>query len=120
MQNGDTLVGGLTFQEQVIVPWPDSSSLFYIFTAGIFTPYGFWYSVVDMSQNGGLGAVVQKNVQLTTYQASDCVAAVKHGNGRDWWVFFRRFDTVNDEYYRYLVSPTGISGPFIPKYWNHN
>ena len=113
MQNGDTLVGGLTFQEQVIVPWPDSSSLFYIFTAGIFTPYGFWYSVVDMSQNGGLGAVVQKNVQLTTYQASDCVAAVKHGNGRDWWVFFRRFDTVNDEYYRYLVSPTGISGPFI-------
>jgi hypothetical protein len=113
MQNGDTLVGGLTFQEQVIVPWPDSPELFYIFTAGIFTPYGFWYSVVDMSQNGGLGAVVQKNVQLTTYQASDCVASIKHGNGRDWWVFFRRWDTVNDEYYRYLVSPSGITGPFI-------
>jgi hypothetical protein len=94
MQNGDTLVGGLTFQEQVIVPWPDSPNLFYIFTAGIFTPYGFWYSVVDMSQNGGL-------------------AAVKHGNGRDWWVFFRRWDTVNDEYYKYLVSPSGITGPFI-------
>jgi hypothetical protein len=66
-----------------------------------------------MNQNGGLGAVVQKNVQLTNFKASDCVAAVKHGNGRDWWVFFRRWDTVNDEYYRFLVSPSGVSGPFI-------
>ena len=32
MQNGDTLIGSSLFQEQVIVPWPDSSHLFYIFT----------------------------------------------------------------------------------------
>ncbi|MBL0342714.1 MAG: T9SS type A sorting domain-containing protein [Bacteroidetes bacterium] len=66
-----------------------------------------------MNQNGGLGAVVQKNVQMTNYQASDCVTAVKHGNGRDWWVFFRRFDVVNDSMYRYLVTPSGIEGPFV-------
>ncbi|MBL0339590.1 MAG: hypothetical protein IPP71_00970 [Bacteroidetes bacterium] len=113
MQNGDTLIGGLTFQEQVIVPWPDSTHLFYIFTAGVAVPFGFWYSVVDMNQNGGLGAVIQKNVRLTNYEASDCVAAVKHGNGRDWWVLFRRYDVVNDSMYRYLVTPAGIEGPFI-------
>ncbi len=113
MQNGDTLVGGLTFQEQVIVPWPDSSSLFYIFTAGIFTPYGFWYSVVDMSQNGGMGAVAQKNVQLTNYQASDCVSAIKHGNGRDWWVFFKDYQTWNNNFHTYLITPNGIGTPFV-------
>ncbi len=112
LQNGDTLIGTGYFQENVIVPWPDSSHLFFIFSPGLIF-YGFWYSVVDLSQNGGLGAVVQKNVQLTNYKASDCVAAVKHGNGRDWWVFFRRYDVVNDSMYRYLISPAGIEGPFV-------
>ncbi|MBK7967856.1 MAG: T9SS type A sorting domain-containing protein [Bacteroidetes bacterium] len=113
MQNGDTLIGDLLFQEQVIVPLPGSSHLFYIFTPSVLVFYGFWYSVVDLNQNGGLGAVVQKNVQMTNYQASDCVTAVKHGNGRDWWVFFRRFDVVNDSMYRYLITPLGIEGPFV-------
>ncbi|MBK6642094.1 MAG: T9SS type A sorting domain-containing protein [Bacteroidetes bacterium] len=113
MQNGDTLIGSLLFQEQVIVPLPGSSHLFYIFTPSVLFFYGFWYSVVDLNQNGGLGAVVQKNVQMTNYQASDCVTAVKHGNGRDWWVFFRRFDVVNDSMYRYLITPLGIEGPFV-------
>ncbi|MBK8873566.1 MAG: T9SS type A sorting domain-containing protein [Bacteroidetes bacterium] len=113
MQNGDTLVGDLMFQEQVIVPWPDSSNLFYIFTACLFFPTGFWYSVVDMSQNGGLGAVTQKNVQLTNYQASDCVAAIKHGNGRDWWVFFKDYQTWNNNFHTYLITPNGIGTPFV-------
>jgi len=113
MQNGDTLVGSGLFQEQVIVPWPDSSNLFYLFTAGVFAPFGFWYSVIDLNQNGGLGAVVQKNVQLTNYEASDCVAAVKHGNGRDWWVLFKDYMSWNNSIYTYLITPNGISGPFL-------
>ncbi|HMT27767.1 MAG TPA: T9SS type A sorting domain-containing protein [Bacteroidia bacterium] len=112
MQNGDTLIGGLTFQEQVIVPWPDSTHLFYIFTAGVAVPFGFWYSVVDMNHNGGLGSIVQKNVQLNNLKASDCVTAVKHGNGRDWWVFFKDYLTWNNTFHAYLITPSGISGPY--------
>jgi hypothetical protein len=113
MLNGDTLVGDLMFQEQVIVPRPDSSNLFYIFTSCLFFPEGFWYSVVDMNQNGGLGAVVQKNVQLTNFKASDCVAAVKHGNGRDWWVFFKDYQNWNNNFHTYLITPNGVSAPFV-------
>ncbi|MBL0342715.1 MAG: hypothetical protein IPP71_18585 [Bacteroidetes bacterium] len=41
MQNGDTLIGTAFFQEQVIVPWPDSSHLFFIFSPGlIFMVFG--------------------------------------------------------------------------------
>jgi hypothetical protein len=43
-----------------------------------------------MRLNGGLGAVTQKNVQLQSFQQVDCINAVKHGNGRDWWVIFRK------------------------------
>ncbi|MBK8875688.1 MAG: hypothetical protein IPN13_17965 [Bacteroidetes bacterium] len=86
MQNGDTLIGSIV-SGTGYRPMARFVPSFYIFTPSVLFFYGFWYSVVDLNQNGGLGAVVQKNVQMTNYQASDCVTAVKHGNGRDWWVF---------------------------------
>src|SRR6185436_9980690 len=113
MQNGDTLIGALSFQEQVIIPVPDSDSLFYLFSIGLFTPYGLYYSIIDISQNSGLGAVVLKNIQINNFKATDCLNAVKHANGRDWWLLFRRSDSVNNSYYKYLITPTGISPPSI-------
>jgi hypothetical protein len=64
-----------------------------------------------MAQDSGRGAVTLKNIQLNNYPADDGITAIKHGNGRDWWIISRRSDTVNDEFYEYLVSPSGISGP---------
>ena len=63
-----------------------------------------------MSLNGGLGAVIQKNIQLNTYQASDGLGAVKHGNGRDWWIITKDYDSniAQDSLHVYLVSPMGI------------
>lgn len=95
---------------------PNNTNQYYLFSIGVTnsSPTGLYYSIVDMSLNNGLGAVVQKNVQLLSYPANDGLIAVKHGNGRDWWVLFRRWNAPpNDEYFKFLVSPTGISGPFI-------
>jgi hypothetical protein len=72
-----------------------------------------YYSTIDVSQNGGLGSVVQKNIQLQTFKCTDGLTAVKHGNGRDWWILFRRWDINNSEFYKYLVTPNGISNVMI-------
>lgn len=113
MQNGDTLVGRAWYQEHVIVPNPADSNLYYIFSAGVTSIYGLYYSVVDLSLNGGLGAVTQKNVMLDSVPADDCVIAIKNGNGRDWWVLFKRSsfpfaNPPNNEWHEYIVTPTGV------------
>ena len=86
-----------------------------MFHIGVTHDYGLYYSVVDISLNNGLGAVTQKNVQLQSFPNVDCLNAIKHGNGRDWWVFFRRWQpggpvlpTIN-EFHSYLVTPNGIT-----------
>jgi hypothetical protein len=114
MQNGDLIVMGLWYQEAIIIPNAIDSNLFYLFTIGVSGNYGLYYSIIDLSQNNGLGAVTQKNVQLLNKKSIDCICAVKHGNGRDWWLFFKTYGSVaNNDFYKYLISPSGISGPFM-------
>ena len=69
-----------------------------------------------MSLNGGLGAVVTRDSAIGTFRVADCVQAVKHGNGRDWWVIAKYSNinsTVHNRFYVYLVTPNGISAPTI-------
>ena len=97
MQNGDSIVGQGWFYELVIVPNPSGNNTFYLFSIGVTNSgdSGLYYSVVDMNLNGGLGAVTQKNIRLQPFKIDDGLTAIKHGNGRDWWLFF-------------LVAPTLI------------
>lgn len=115
MLNGDSLFGLSQFNQTFII-CPVNLNLIYIFHVDV-NSSGFWeglyYSIVDMTLNGGLGTVTSKNNQLLNYPMIDCVAAVKHGNGRDWWVLSRRWDITNNAFYFYMVSPNGITGPFI-------
>ena len=59
MQNGTGLMGApSSSQSGIIVPKPGSNNLYYIFTVPFETdPGGLRYSIVDMTLNGGLGAV---------------------------------------------------------------
>jgi len=115
MQNGDSIVGEGWYNELLIIPFADSDSLFYLFSTGVTgsSQNGIYYSVIDKSLNGGSGEVVQKNIQLQTFQCTDGLTAIKHGNGRDWWIVFKRWDIINNTYYKYLISPTGISNLII-------
>jgi len=117
MQGGDSLITRAWYNEQIIIPQPDDTSLYYVVTAGVTSIYGLYYSIVDLSQNGGLGAVVQKNIQLQSFANVDCINAIKHGNGRDWWVLFRKSGVSpgnpNNEIYQYLITPSGISSVLV-------
>ncbi|MEO8146887.1 MAG: hypothetical protein ABI723_04570 [Bacteroidia bacterium] len=114
MPNGDQIISGLWYMEGLITPDPSDSNKYYLFNVGVTGNFGLYYSTIDMSLDSGLGGIVQKNIQLLPDQANDGLIAIKHGNGRDWWVLFRNFGaTFNNSFYKFLVSPSGISGPFI-------
>ncbi len=64
-------------------------------------------AVIDMSKNNGLGRVVNRKIPVVhDTLISGRLQAVKHANGRDWWVIcFRR---ESNQYYRVLIDPEGI------------
>ncbi|HMT28723.1 MAG TPA: T9SS type A sorting domain-containing protein [Bacteroidia bacterium] len=57
-------------------------------------------------------SLIQKNIQLQSFPNTDCLNAIKHGNGRDWWVISRPYGyppgTPNFEFRQYLITPAGI------------
>jgi hypothetical protein len=63
-----------------------------------------------MNMENGLGKVTARNKKLLDFPVIP-FAAAKHGNGRDWWVMTARYS--EPEYYRFLVTPQGVQGPFI-------
>jgi hypothetical protein len=117
MANGSPLVGLGLYNGLVIVPFVYNQNLYFVFHVGAYSVNGLYYSVVDMSLNGGLGAVIQKNIQINNLWLGDCISAVKHGNGRDWWLITKlggNGATQIDRFYSYLITANGqIVAPII-------
>ncbi|MFN0015229.1 MAG: T9SS type A sorting domain-containing protein [Saprospiraceae bacterium] len=71
-----------------------------------FGPLHLYHTVVDMSQNNGLGKVISKNNLIVEDTLTSCaLQAVRHANGRDWWVLAPEFN--GNCYYKILVDPAG-------------
>lgn len=100
-------------QGVLILPKPDSPGIYYLFhgSADVWAgPHALYLYVttIDMSLDGGMGGVVLKNqVVISDELNTGKLTAVRHANGRDWWVFCHKVNT--DIFYRLLVSPEGIS-----------
>ncbi len=115
MLNGDSIAGDGWYHEMVIVPNPGDDSLYYVFSIGVATSLiGLKYSIVDIRGDNGMGEVTQKNISLlNNIRMVDCLTAIKHGNGRDWWVVAKlstaHLQTSNNTWFVYLISPNGIS-----------
>jgi len=114
MMNGDSLRGGSSSsQAALIVPVPSLNGHYYLFTtdseAGLYTPPtlggALCYNEIDMSLNGGLGAVTAKNIALHPL-ATEKLTAVEHCNGHDVWVASHRY--YSDAFYCYLVTDNGL------------
>jgi hypothetical protein len=102
-------------QSHLILPKPGSPNEYYLIHGTYDDPVVqcadyLYVSVVDMSQEGGLGAVVEKNTVLIQDQLNiGKITAVRHANGRDWWVLCHKINT--DTFYRLLLTPQGFGGP---------
>jgi hypothetical protein len=124
ISGSDSIIGEGWYHEMVILPFPDSDSLAYIFSIGVTVPqnFGLYYTLINYKANNDTGIVIQKNVQLNNFPAFDGLTAVRHGNGRDWWLVFQRWDPVNftglNDFYIYEINSLGINvniqniGPF--------
>ena len=109
---------GLTIrQSHLIIPLPNQPNNFILFHGTIdniaqITSSFLYYSIIDMAKNGGLGEVVLKNQVLISDELNvGKIAAVKHGNGSDWWIACHKLNT--DSIYTVLVTPQGIGIPTI-------
>ena len=109
MENGTDLMGHpSSTQSGVIVPFPDDTSKYYIFTvdAEISTEKGLRYSIVDLTLDNGNGAVTnEKNIFLNS-PTEEKVTAVRHGNGKDIWVITHLWNS--DKFLSYLITKDGL------------
>ncbi len=111
MPNGSGLKGhSSSTQSGIVVPAPLNPNLYYLFTAFYQAQGGMYYSVIDMTRDGGMGDITRKNVLLKN-PATEKLTAVMHENGNDVWVIGH--DWGNDAFMAYLVTPNGVSEPVI-------
>jgi hypothetical protein len=150
MQNGDSTNspggmemsnhygGGSLFPQSDII-LPKKGNQYYVFATGMSDSnwtkwygggyYPFFeylnYSIVDMDSNGGLGKVLVKNKIILDSQTYFNVAmsAVRHGNGKDWWLVKEDYRKHGFQVFR--ITPDSIIGPtyyYVPvakrgNYW---
>ncbi len=118
MQNGVGLYGDpSSSQSALIVPNQKDTNLFYIFTVdtsvGEGDPdYGLNYSVVDISQNAGAGAVIQKNKNLLANCSEKITAVLKDCFEKSVWVIAYATENGTDgpfnTYHAYEVNDNGV------------
>jgi hypothetical protein len=111
MQNGDSLIGRAFYNGLTFLNKPGSDSLYYLFQWGYNSDAGLYYSLIDPYYNDS-GTVIFKNIKL---QLSDSsleygVNAVRHGNGRDWWIITRNGLNSN-QFNLFYVGLDSIFGP---------
>jgi hypothetical protein len=96
----------------ISLPIPDTKSSYLLFNPQFIQTddsSAIWnkllYNKVDITN--GFGKVVEKNIEIISEDSLwDAAAAVRHGNGRDWWVVIARGK--NRDFWEILIDPSGI------------
>lgn len=115
MPHSDELIGSyLNPNPCIAFPMPGTAGKYYLFTVGgtengVSRP-GAEYSVIDMSLDGGLGDLVegQINVPLVAADSTfEIITALKHGSRDAYWVILRNHRSPN-KMLSFLVDATGV------------
>lgn len=105
MPNGFNLGGDpSSTQSGVIIPHPGNKDIYYVFSVD-YEVGKLQYSIVDITANGGFGDVISKNNDLLD-ASTEKISAVRHANGRDFWVVGHEWAT--DNFYLWRVTDTGL------------
>jgi len=94
----------------ILLPYPGDTNKYVLFHQTELdqnsTYQGIYKSIIDISLDGGLGAVIQKNDTVKLDSLSWGISACRHANGQDWWVVFLQDNT--DTIYKVLFTDFGI------------
>ena len=113
---GQGTYGYILTQGGIILPMPEHENLYFLLHADkhlttdqtSLQSSNLFYSIVDMTLQGGLGEVVTKNITLLSDDLDmGRLTATRHANGRDWWLLSRSYGT--NRYHRILLELDGIS-----------
>ncbi len=134
MENGDSLNpstwndyvcnaqgGEIISQGALSLPLPDSNdSTFLLLHTQIddigndkieLLPLNLYTTKINMLSNNGLGKVFDKNkLLISDVLDGGNISAVKHDNGKDWWVLVRKF--ISNTYYSIKVTSKGVDTVF--------
>ena len=110
MPNGTGLMGNTSSTNSaIIVPKPGDTTTYFIFTSDAaengFT-VGYRYSEVNMTLNGGLGDIINKNILLYS-PSTERLTATRHANGIDYWVFTKEWG--NNRFKVFKVDCNGVN-----------
>ena len=134
IQNGDNLIdsvwynqwgqkGGTCNQADLLLPIGNKVYYFNLNSSDAFLSSvkqfdGMYYHIIDPLANGGAGAVISKKNKLISDTLGFCgLQAIRHANGKDWWLFKTGFWSVADSFklYRWLITDTGIGAMQVIK-----
>lgn len=135
MENGDEInVGSINYEQEcyeylgiayirsgnMTLPMPGNPDWNFLLhlrlienTDSIYKPLldRLYFTEIDVAANNGLGKVLQKNQTIVADSLHDAIAAVRHGNGRDWWVMIPRGP--NRQFWKIMLTPEGFKEPVL-------
>ncbi len=97
-------------QSAIVVPKPNSSDLYYVFTVDAVEnelEKGMRYTLIDMSLDNGLGDAVIEEKNLPVLPLScEKVTAVEHGTLEAYWIIGHKWNT--NSFYAFLLTENGL------------
>lgn len=109
MEGGDSIATVSWYRELLILPWPDSVNKFVVIASMATSGTKISYSKVDLTYNNGFGKVFDKNTVIDIGNICDGITAIRHGNGRDWWILYKKWFFNNNTVFKILLTPQGLS-----------
>jgi len=112
MPNGSGLFGYIINSQAVFtIQNLSDHNKYFLFTLGHygFIPQGLYYSVIDMTLNGGLGDVVNGMKNIPVYggeNTANWMSGTRHKNNKDAWLIVRSI--VPSQYLAYKITSSGI------------
>ncbi len=113
--NGSCFGGYPGHQDMLILEDPADQEGYYMIhkrldraVDGSFDILSLSYSYVDLSLDGGLGAVTEKNVDFYTIEQFlwSYLTAINHSNGKDWWIVNPGADS---KFYVFTIDIDGLN-----------
>ncbi|MCB9021378.1 MAG: hypothetical protein H6548_04595 [Chitinophagales bacterium] len=98
----------------LLLPAPiNLDTLFYLFTLDTTLSY----TLIDRRLRDGTGGILDSAINVligdTLISLDTKLTSVRHGNGRDWWIFMRTSWSADPPimFLRWLLTPSGFEGP---------